>query len=104
MLATTLGRLRITGFLEGASFLILLLIAMPLKYFMHMPWAVKVVGMAHGILFILFIVLSVMATIRYQWSLKKMLLLWLSSLIPLGTFYADYKLLRPEEVQPSSAL
>jgi integral membrane protein len=94
MLTTTLGRLRLTGFLEGTSFLVLLLIAMPLKYFMGLPWAVKIVGMAHGILFILFIALSVIATWLYKWSLKKMLLLWLSSLIPLGTFYADYKLLR----------
>ena len=95
MLTTTLGRLRLTGFLEGTSFLVLLLIAMPLKYFLGLPLAVKVVGMAHGILFILFIALSVIATLIYKWSMKKMLLLWLSSLIPLGTFYADYKLLRP---------
>jgi integral membrane protein len=96
MLSTTLGRLRITGFLEGSSFLILLLIAMPLKYWMGMPLAVKVIGMAHGLLFILFIFLSTLATFLYKWSLRKMLLLWLSSLVPLGTFYADYKLLRTE--------
>jgi integral membrane protein len=96
MLATTLGRLRLTGFLEGLSFLILLLIAMPLKYYMGMPLAVKVVGMAHGVLFILFIILSTIATFVYKWSIKKMGLLWLSSLVPLGTFYADYKLLRTE--------
>jgi integral membrane protein len=96
MLSTVHGRLRITGFLEGLSFLLLIGIAMPLKYLMNMPIAVRVVGMAHGILFILFILLAIQATIVYRWPIKKMILLWIASLLPFGTFYADYKLLRPQ--------
>ncbi|HYC83771.1 MAG TPA: DUF3817 domain-containing protein [Chryseosolibacter sp.] len=98
MLSSTLGRLRVTGFLEGISFLLLLFIAMPLKYMLDFPQAVRVIGMAHGILFIAFVALSAYATISYRWPVRIMFLLWLSSLIPFGTFLADYKLLRNARV------
>jgi integral membrane protein len=94
MISSVIGRLRLTGFLEGLSFLILVGIAMPLKYLYDMPQAVRVIGMAHGILFILFIVLTLHATLFYKWPFWKMILLWIASILPFGTFYADYKLLR----------
>jgi integral membrane protein len=100
MLSTVIGRLRIIGFLEGLSYLILLGIAMPLKYMFGLPQAVQVIGMAHGILFILFIALSAQATFVYKWPVLKMVWLWLASLLPFGPFVADYKLLRE---QPTSA-
>jgi integral membrane protein len=102
MLSSPLGRLRIIGFLEGLSFIILLGIAMPLKYYADMPQAVRIVGMAHGILFIAFIFLTLQAKFIYQWSFGKMLLLWLASVIPLGTFYADYKILRHEDMKETN--
>ena len=55
MLSTDLGRFRLITFLEGLSFIILLFVAMPLKYFYAMPVAVRITGMIHGILFILFV-------------------------------------------------
>jgi len=94
MLTSALGRLRITGFLEGFSFVILLFIAMPLKYMLGKPEAVRLFGMAHGILFIAFVILSAHATIFYRWPVRKMLILWLASVLPFGTFLADYKMLR----------
>lgn len=97
MLSTVLGRLRIVGFLEGLSFLILLGIAMPLKYILGLPMAVKVIGMAHGVLFILFIALAFQATLVHQWPVKRMFILWIASILPFGTFYADYKILRNED-------
>ena len=75
-LSNTLGRLRLTGLVEGLSFIILLAIAMPLKYFAGKPQMVSIVGMAHGVLFVLYIVLTVSAKFQYAWSWKKMLLLW----------------------------
>jgi integral membrane protein len=90
----TLGRLRVTGILEGLSFIILLAIAMPLKYMAGKPEMVSIVGMAHGVLFILYILFSVLAKCEYPWSWKKMFALWVASVVPFGTFYADYKLLR----------
>jgi integral membrane protein len=98
MLSTVIGRLRITGFLEGLSFLLLLGIAMPLKYLLGLPQAVRIVGMVHGLLFILFISLSIQAKFVHRWPVKKMLMLWIASVVPFGTFYADYKLLRSESV------
>ena len=96
-LSTTLGRLRLTGIIEGVSFIILLAIAMPLKYLAGKPEMVRIVGMAHGILFILYIFLTVIAKFQYAWSGKKMFLLWVASIVPFGTFYADYKMLRYEQ-------
>ncbi len=96
-LSNTLGRLRLTGLVEGLSFIILLAIAMPLKYFAGKPQMVSIVGMAHGVLFVLYIVLTVSAKFQYAWSWKRMLLLWLASIVPFGTFYADYKMLRYDQ-------
>jgi integral membrane protein len=94
LLSSTLGRLRIVGFLEGLSFLVLLGIAMPLKYLAGQPEAVRMVGMAHGLLFVLYVLLVIMATIEHGWSFKKAVLAFLASLVPFGTFYADKKLFR----------
>jgi integral membrane protein len=94
MLSTIIGRLRIIGFLEGLSYIILLGIAMPLKYYADMPQVVRVVGMAHGILFIAFIFLTIQATVYYRWSIGRMIALGIASLLPFGTFYVDHKILR----------
>ena len=77
------------GFAEGVSFLILLFIAMPLKYFMDMPLPVRIAGMAHGVLFIGFSILLLMASIKYKWSIKTALIGFLLSFLPFGTFFLD---------------
>ncbi len=94
LVKTQLGRLRIIGFAEGLSFLILLGIAMPLKYFFGLPETVRVVGMAHGLLFVLYVLLVVQVKIEYGWSFRKMGLALLASVVPFGTFWADAKLFR----------
>jgi integral membrane protein len=94
LLKTSLGRLRIVAFSEGVSFLILLGIAMPLKYIADLPQAVRVVGMAHGVLFILYIVLLLQVAVERGWTFKISMLAFLASLIPFGTFYADAKWFR----------
>ena len=96
-LSGTIGRLRLTGILEGLSFIILLAIAMPLKYLAGKPGMVSIVGMAHGLLFVLYIFFTVVAKFQYPWSWKKMFALWIASVIPFGTFYVDYKFLRSED-------
>src|SRR5438552_3773981 len=55
VLKTILRRLRLVGYTEGVSFLVLLGIAMPLKYFAGMPLAVTIVGAIHGLLWILYV-------------------------------------------------
>lgn len=93
-LSTSLGRLRLLGFLEGLSFLVLLGIAMPLKYFAGQPGYVRVIGMAHGILFLAYGLAIIQAHLDYGWSVKRSFLLFLASLLPFGPFIADRKLLR----------
>ena len=96
-LSSTIGRLRLTGIIEGLSFIVLLGIAMPLKYLAGKPEMVSIVGMAHGVLFVLYILFTILAKFQYPWSWKKILLLWVASVVPFGTFYADYKFLRFEK-------
>jgi integral membrane protein len=92
---TKIGRLRIVSFLEGISLLLLLFIAMPLKYLANDPSLVKSVGLIHGILFILFVLNTMSAAIEHRW--KFFSTTWkvlLSCIIPFGTFYVDKKILR----------
>jgi integral membrane protein len=93
LLKTALGRLRIIAFLEGCSYL-LLGFTMILKYKFAMPQPNYVVGLAHGILFVLYIVLLLQVSFIHRWNLLKMLMAFLASLIPFGTFYADKVLFR----------
>jgi integral membrane protein len=95
-----IGRLRIIAFLEGVSFLVLLGIAMPLKYMAGMPLAVKVVGMAHGVLFIGFIFSLIDVKISHRWGIGKMIIAFIASLIPFGTFVLDARLLKKEALNP----
>ena len=82
------------AFLEGISLLLLLFVAMPLKYFLNMPEMVRIVGMAHGILFIAYIVLATVLKVEEKWSLKKYLLVCIASVIPFGTFIVENKMLK----------
>ena len=86
-----------TGLAEGVSFLTLLCIAMPLKYFMGIPEAVRVVGLIHGILFLLYVGLLAMLHVRQRWSFTFSLYALIASVIPFGTFVLD-KHLREKEV------
>lgn len=94
LVKSSLGQLRIIGFLEGISFLVLLLIAMPLKYIWGMPMAVTVVGMAHGVLFVLYIIYALVVSVQQKWSFWTLTLVVLASFVPLGTFYVDAKIFR----------
>jgi integral membrane protein len=83
MLNDTFSRFRLISFIEGISFLVLVFIAMPLKYLVGIPLAVKIVGMTHGVLFILFVIALYMAMKRYQWKFLTFQL-FVYSLIPFG--------------------
>lgn len=88
------GRLRVAGFLEGTSFLLLLGIAMPLKYLAGRPEAVQVVGMAHGILFLAYVALVLLAWREQRWPHRTTAWLLLAAFLPFGPFVADARLLR----------
>jgi integral membrane protein len=84
---------------EGCSLLILLLIAMPLKYFFDFPHAVKVIGWIHGLLFIVYVVMLLVLEVKHRWSFLFLAGAFLASLVPFGTFVLD-KYLREKEVAP----
>lgn len=93
-LSPPLARLRSIGFAEGVSFLVLLGIAMPLKYLADMPMAVKVVGWAHGVLFILYCLSIADAWRKEGWPLSRVALAFLAAWLPFGPFVFDRKVLR----------
>ena len=97
MLNNPIGRLRLIGLLEGSSFLILLGIAMPLKYAAGLPLAVKYVGWAHGALFVLFLLALGHAAAETDLGLKKIAGAFIASVLPFGTFILDRHLKRDEQ-------
>ncbi len=99
-LQNPVGRLRLSGMLEGISFLVLLGIAMPLKYVFDFPLAVKYVGWAHGLLFIIFCLLILITWLEKKISLKHAALAFVASLIPFGPFLIDRKLSADEAANP----
>jgi integral membrane protein len=84
--------LRILGNIEGISYLLLLGVAMPMKYYFEMPMAVKIVGMAHGVLFVAYCLLLVPCMKKFNWTFKFGAYLFIATLIPFGTFVTDRKL------------
>lgn len=82
---------KIIATLEGVSLLALLFIAMPLKYIWEMPEAVRIVGMAHGLLFVVYILFAIMLKVEQDWPWKKFLIICAASVVPFGTFYIENK-------------
>jgi len=93
---SSIKRFRIIGFIEGLSYLALLFIAMPVKYMLGNPVPVKIVGMGHGALFILFILALYLASSEHKWGFKFNLYAFIASLIPFGTFILDASLKKKE--------
>jgi integral membrane protein len=91
---SALERLRWIGKIEGVSFLVLLGIAMPLKYLAGLPLAVKVVGWAHGVLFIAFLAALWSARRNAKLPLSLSALVFIASLLPFGPFLIDGRLAR----------
>lgn len=90
----TVKLFKIIAVLEGISFLVLLGIAMPLKYIYGQPETVQVVGMAHGILFVAYVLMVFVIRIQLNWNLKITFLALTASFLPFGPFVVDKKLLK----------
>ncbi|MDP4285961.1 MAG: DUF3817 domain-containing protein [Bacteroidota bacterium] len=95
---STIGRFRMVAISEGISFIVLLFIAMPLKYFAGIPEAVKYVGWVHGLLFVLYVYGLITVKINLNWGFKKTLRAFLASLLPFGTFILDKSLQKEEKL------
>ncbi len=89
---TPVGRLRYIGLYEGISYLVLLFIAMPLKYWAGIPEAVALVGALHGFLFVLFLLAVAHVMLARRWSIVWGMLAVIASLVPFGTFVLDRRL------------
>ena len=89
---------RMIALAEGSSFLTLLFIAMPMKYFMGIPEVVRVVGSIHGGLFMLYVGLLAILHFRQRWSFMFSLYALIASIIPFGTFILDKQLRKKEEL------
>lgn len=87
-------RFRTVAIAEGVSFILLLFIAMPLKHFFGVPMAVKVVGWAHGVLFIGYWIAAVPLFTKLKWDPERIVGLGLASVLPFGTFVLERKWLR----------
>ena len=85
---------RIVALLEGVSYILLLFIAVPIKYIGGDPQYVKLLGMPHGVLFLAYIVLAVMVGAELKWNRRVMVTVLAASIIPFGTFYVDKKFLQ----------
>ncbi len=84
-----LQKFRRVGIVEGLSTIILFAIAMPLKYMYDMPMAVKIVGSVHGLLFVCYCILLLVAASERKWTFGKMVLLFFGAVIPFGPFVAE---------------
>ena len=97
---TPLGILRIFAILEGISYLALGL-TMPLKYLYEMGLPNKIVGMLHGVFFIVYCIMVYYVNTEQKWSFKTNFWAYVASLIPFGTFVADAKIFKPAQEKSS---
>ena len=94
---TVLKNFRIIALTEGVSYIILLFVAMPLKYILHIPEPVKYFGWLHGVLFVIYGILLLQVFIVLKWSFLKTLVAFIVSFIPFGTFWLEGKLKKEKE-------
>ncbi|MEQ9230317.1 MAG: DUF3817 domain-containing protein [Cyclobacteriaceae bacterium] len=86
---SSIGKLRVWGFLEGGSLIALVLVAMPLKYFWGIPEAVKYVGAAHGAFFVFYCIWLLVTSLELKWPIGTIAQAFVAAMIPGGTFWAD---------------
>jgi len=90
--SSLIRQLRFFGYAEAFSWLLLLLIAMPLKYIWHQPLMVRYTGWAHGILFIIYCVHLILAARKYDWPFSKLLTGGIAAFLPFGTLWFDKRI------------
>jgi len=88
-------QLRWLALLEGISYLLLFGLGMPLKYWADIPGPNYVIGLAHGILFVAYLIWVLIVGRKYSWSFLTFFWSGLASLLPFGTFVADAKIFKP---------
>ncbi|QSZ41575.1 DUF3817 domain-containing protein [Sulfurimonas aquatica] len=92
MIKESVKKFGLINSIEGYSYLILVFVAMPLKYLLGINEAVKVAGMIHGILFVLFCILLLQAWYTTKWAFKENIIFFIASLIPFGTLFTKNRI------------
>jgi len=82
---------RVIAFLEGLSYILLLFIATPIKYILENDFYVQLLGMPHGVLFLIYLFLAFVLRAKLKWNASTFSLILLAAIIPFGTFYIDHK-------------
>ena len=96
MVSTPVGRLRLFSLLEAVTYLILLFVAVPIRYAGHNPNPVHVMGPVHGTLFILYVLAAIDVRGKLGWDSKVTLKVLVASVIPFAPFYVE-RWLRTQE-------
>ena len=92
--ATLIQTFRVLGWLEGGSFLLLMFVGMPVKYMLGNPAVVKMLGMPHGILFVVYVVLANIIAEELNWSVKVRIYAFIAAVLPFGTFVFEHYFLK----------
>jgi integral membrane protein len=103
LLSSPLGRLRVIGLVEGSSFLLLLFIAMPLKYLAGMPQYVSVIGMAHGVLWVAYLASVGEVWMALSWKWQRCAVAVVASILPFGPFVFERSLKAEQEAREAAA-
>ncbi|MDF2378353.1 MAG: DUF3817 domain-containing protein [Verrucomicrobiales bacterium] len=90
--SSNIDRLRLSSLLDGISYLVLLGIAMPLKYMADMPMAVRIVGSLHGLFFLALCLFLLIALLRKQLTFGWCAFVFLCALVPFAPFWLDHRL------------
>ena len=85
---------RIVAFLEGVSYILLLFICVPIKYWRADDQWVKLLGMPHGVLFLAYIIIAYLLRDDENWNRSELFIVLVCSILPFGTFYIDWKYLK----------
>jgi integral membrane protein len=93
-MSATLRTFTTVALIEGISYILLLGVAMPFKYLLDMPLGVKVVGWAHGVLFVAYVALLLSCWVTYKWSFGRVVWYFVASLLPFLPFIVERSLKR----------
>jgi len=93
LVQSTLGRFQIIAWLEGISLILLVFITMPVKYLLEIREPNQIIGLLHGILFVLYVLISIQTSIERKWTIKTLFWALLAAILPFGTFYFTRRML-----------
>ncbi|MFZ5850646.1 MAG: DUF3817 domain-containing protein [Actinomycetota bacterium] len=93
-MSAAVTRYRLMAYVVGVGLLVLVFVAMPLKYLGGNPTAVAVVGPVHGFLYMVYLVVALDLALRARWSLPRTVLVLLAGTIPFLSFVAERRVTR----------